>query len=170
MDTQVIELLGRNRLVSELLRAGLEVAIPARDRGIDLIAYRDLIDPPEGAEVHAPNPAKPVQRFVAKPIQMKAASRQSFSISRKYAKLRDLVLAFVWNLQDPDRAVTYALTYDEAVAVGEAMGYTATSSWTDKDTYATTQPSAKLLEKLEPYRMTPERWWDKVAGAAPARR
>lgn len=42
VDSQVVELLGRNRLIDELLRAGLEVAVPERDRGIDLIAYLDL--------------------------------------------------------------------------------------------------------------------------------
>jgi len=36
-DSQVIELLGRNLLVAELLQAGLEVALPIRDRGIDLV-------------------------------------------------------------------------------------------------------------------------------------
>lgn len=39
---KTIEILGRNRLVDELLVAGLEVALPLRDRGIDLIAYVDL--------------------------------------------------------------------------------------------------------------------------------
>ncbi len=42
IDPQVVELLGRNKLISDLLRAGLEVALPMRDRGIDLIAYVDL--------------------------------------------------------------------------------------------------------------------------------
>ncbi|MHB2036215.1 MAG: hypothetical protein ACYCPW_05680 [Nitrososphaerales archaeon] len=41
MDTQLVELAGRNWLTSELLKAGLEVARPERDRGIDLIAYVD---------------------------------------------------------------------------------------------------------------------------------
>lgn len=36
VDTQLVELAGRNWLASELLRAGLEVARPERDRGIDL--------------------------------------------------------------------------------------------------------------------------------------
>ena len=72
-DTQVTELLGRNRLVSELLRAGLEVALPLRDRGIDLIAYADV-----GAEL---------TRFFACPIQMKAATASSFTVSRKYARI-----------------------------------------------------------------------------------
>lgn len=165
MDTQVIELLGRNRLVSELLRAGLEVAIPARDRGIDLIAYLDLVDPPDEARDLASAVVRPVQRFAAKPIQMKAASRQSFSISKKYAKLCDLILVFVWNLEDPDRAVTYALTHDEAVAIGEAMGWLATDSWTLRGAYNTNNPGARLRGLLEAHRMDPERWREKITGA-----
>jgi hypothetical protein len=75
-------LVGRkNRLVSELLQAGLEVALPARDRGVDLIAYADI--------------DKQYGRFLARPIQMKAAARCSFGIWRKYLKIHDLILAFV---------------------------------------------------------------------------
>jgi hypothetical protein len=59
MDAQVIELAGRNWLASELQRAGIEVARPERDRGIDLIAYSDLDER--------------VAKFVARPIQMKAS-------------------------------------------------------------------------------------------------
>lgn len=59
-DSQVIELLGRNRLIDELLRAGLEVALPRRDRGIDLIAYAEIVSD--------------VPAFVGRPIQLKAAS------------------------------------------------------------------------------------------------
>jgi len=42
MDSQQVEIIGRNWLVSELYRSGLEVARPERDHGIDLIAYLDL--------------------------------------------------------------------------------------------------------------------------------
>ncbi|HEY2342877.1 MAG TPA: hypothetical protein VGH90_07605 [Chthoniobacteraceae bacterium] len=65
-DSQKVGLLGRNRLVDELLRANLEVAFPIRDRGIDLIAYADL--------------STSVTRYVARPIQMKAAWAESFVI------------------------------------------------------------------------------------------
>ena len=168
MDTQVIELLGRNRLVSELLRAGLEVAIPARDRGIDLIAYLDLADlQGEAKNLVSAVGVKSVQRFAARPIQMKAASRRSFSISLKYAKFHDLVLAFVWNLETPDQAVTYALSYDEAVGIGGELGWRTTSSWTDRHEYGTTRPSAKLVEKLERFRMTPSKWRAIVARGTP---
>lgn len=86
MDTQLTELIGRNKLVDELLRAGLEVAVPERDRGIDLIAYVDL--------------KSQATSFIACPIQIKAASAKHFSINRKYAKVRDLILAFVWHVHD----------------------------------------------------------------------
>lgn len=149
LDTQTIELLGRNRLVSELLMAGLEVGLPTRDRGVDLIAYVDL--------------SAKVSSFVAAPIQMKAASSRSFSVDKKYAKISNLILAHVWHLGIPDQAVTFALSYSEAVVVAEAMKWTETASW-DRGGYCTTNPSKKLLTLLEPYRMTPEKWWERVAG------
>jgi hypothetical protein len=72
LDTQVVELLGRHRLMGELLRDGLEVAVPARDRGIDLIAYADL--------------SRQVARFAARPVQMKAFTTRGFSVEQKYAR------------------------------------------------------------------------------------
>lgn len=42
LDTQQTEIMGRNRLVNELIAAGIEVSIPIRDSGIDVIAYRAL--------------------------------------------------------------------------------------------------------------------------------
>ena len=63
-DTQVVELMGRHRQMNELLRDGLEVAAPARDRGVDVIAYADL--------------SVQVAKFSAKPIQMKAFSKQPY--------------------------------------------------------------------------------------------
>lgn len=147
-DSQKVELLGRNRLVDELLRDNLEVALPIRDRGIDLIAYADL--------------SSTVARYVARPIQMKAAWTQSFVIDRRYERIRDLILAFVWHLGDRERATTFALTYSEAVQVGDSMGWTATGSWIERGAYSTSAPSRRLLELLEPHRMEPSRWWDLV--------
>ena len=44
-DPQVVEVLGRNLLVGVLLTEGVEVALPVRDKGIDLVAYF-CTDPP----------------------------------------------------------------------------------------------------------------------------
>jgi len=147
-DTQKVELLGRNRLIDELLRAELEVALPIRDRGIDVIAYADL--------------TSAVERYVARPIQMKAAWAQSFSIDRKYAKFRDLILAFVWHLGDREKAVTFAMSYGDAIAIGDAMEWTKTDSWVKGGMYSMSRPSARLVKLLEPHRMEPSRWWSLV--------
>jgi hypothetical protein len=152
MDTQTRELVGKHRLASELLEAGLEVAFPSRDRGVDLIAYTD-IDPAAG-------------RFIAKPIQLKAASRRSFGIWKKYEKFHDLILAFVWHVDGTSVPETYALTYAEAVAIAEALGWTRTASWREQGGYSTTRPSADLRRRVAPHRMSPERWRTRVTGAA----
>ncbi|SFI02984.1 hypothetical protein SAMN04515618_10889 [Collimonas sp. OK307] len=148
MDTQTIEILGRNRLIDELLVAGLEVALPLRDRGIDLVAYVDL--------------AAVVSRFAAVPIQMKVASTRAFSIDTKYAKISNLVIAYVWGLRAPEHAQSFALTYSEAVDIAKAMGWTETASWA-KGAYSTSAPSKKLCELLAPYKMSPDAWRKKVS-------
>jgi hypothetical protein len=150
LDTQVIELIGRNRLGSELLRDGLEVAVPARDRGIDLIAYADL--------------SARVKKFRARPIQMKAASNGSFSIDRKYEKVADLIIAYVWNIHDPGTTVTYALTYEEALIVAKKCWARARSASWKRGRYSTSNPSQKLCGLLKPYRMKEGDWWEKVTG------
>lgn len=144
MDTQTLELVGRHRLASELLTAGIEVAFPSRDRGIDLIAYLDL--------------GGPGGRFLARPIQMKAASRRSFSIHRKYEKFGDLLLAYVWHVDGQEPPETYALTCAEATAIGDEMGWLRTASWTEQGAYSTTQPGTRLCGLLAPFRMTPDGW------------
>ena len=151
MDTQIVELIGRHHLTSELLRAGLEVAMPIRDRSIDLIAYSDI-------DEH-------LTRFVSCPIQMKAAMARSFSLATKYSRVRNLLIAYVWHLEDLRKTMTFALTYQEALAIADHLGWTRTESW-KQGAYSTTRPSVKIVELLEQYKMTPEKWWHRVAGVA----
>ena len=149
MDSQVTEVLGRNHLVSELLRAGLEVAEPIRDRGIDLIAYSDI--------------DKRLSAFVACPIQMKASSGESFSVDAKYAQFPNLIIAHVWHVNDTEEPVTYAVSYQESLAIATEMGWTATQSWA-KGYYANTRPGVRLRDLLAQHRMTPAKWWTKITG------
>lgn len=154
LDTQVVELMGRHRLMNELLRDGLEVAAPIRDRGVDVIAYADL--------------SVQVARFSAKPIQMKAFSTAGFSVATKYSRISDLLMAYVWHVNEQSPAVTYALTYADAVKVGEAMGWTETNAWKDGGVYSTTKPSERLKALIEPFRVIPGRWRSLVLGEPPA--
>lgn len=153
MDSQTVEIIGRNYLVSELVSDGLEVARPERDRGVDLIAYLDLNE---------------AGRFVACPIQMKAATTASFSLHRKYERIAQLLLVYVWHANDPDQACAYALRYDEAKGVADRMGWTQTESWR-RGAYSTTRPSERLQALLTPYRMTAGHWRRKVQEAGTAR-
>jgi hypothetical protein len=148
MDAQVVEVLGRHLLVDQLLRAGVEVAQPIRDRGVDLIAYRE-----RGAD-HL--------RCQAFPIQLKACSDRAWNIDRKYVDVPGLIIAHIWYVARPTDAVIYAMYYDQALAIAEAMKYAASSSWRDGGYYATTSPAARLVELLGEYRMTPQRWRDLV--------
>jgi hypothetical protein len=151
LDTQVVELLGRQRLMGELLRDGLEVAVPARDRGIDLIASADL--------------SRHVARFWARPVQMKAYTTSGFTVAQKFTRIADLILAYVWHLGEAQSAVTYAMPYADALKVAEAMGWTETASFREGGVYTTTNPSKRLLSHLELYRMSPGKWWALVVGS-----
>jgi hypothetical protein len=148
MDTQKIELIGRHYLAAELLKAGLEVAMPERDRGVDMIAYLDIDEN--------------LEEFSACPIQLKASSAASFVLDRKYEKILNLLIVNVWHLNDGKNQVCYALTYSEALEVAERMGWTQTDSWLKGGKYVTTRPSVKLISLLEPFRMTAPRWRTKV--------
>jgi hypothetical protein len=148
VDTQLVELEGRNWLTSQLLKAGLEVARPERDKGIDLIVYRDI------DETH---------RFLAYPIQMKAATREVFSLYPKYEKFSNLILAYVWNLGDSTRTKCFALTYAQALGIADQMGYTKSPSWltgarSKKRGYSTSHPAKSLQALLAPFEMNSEKW------------
>ena len=149
MDSKLVELIGRNYLTAEVLKAGLEVATPARDRGIDLIAYADLDD--GGGQ------------FRARPIQLKVALNRVFSIDRKYAKFPDLLLAYVWGLHDLTTSQCYLMSHRESIAVGDALGWTKTASWR-KGYYVTTNPGKKVLGLLAPFKMNPESLRARVLG------
>jgi len=140
-DGQVVERLGLNQLVAQLLEAGLEVAEPIRDQGIDLIAYSER--------------TKPRSKFHARPIQLKSAWSASFRVDVKYRRASDLIIAFVWHLGEPSKTVTYALSSAEVESVATAMGW----GWKKWGSWTTNSPRVKLRQALEPYRMSPEKWW-----------
>lgn len=158
-DSQLVELAGRNWLISQLLQAGLEVARPERDRGIDLIAYLDV--------------DKKLRDFISCPIQMKAASNRSFGLDPKYKRFHRLLLVYVWHVDESAKTVAFAMTYAEALSVARRMGWTRTASWKNgaaggKRGYSVTtvSDSGKLRLLLEPFKMTPEAWERKIIKVA----
>lgn len=143
MDTQAIEIIGRNILVNQLIRAGLEVAFPIRDRGIDLIIYSDR---PEAEH-----------DFSAIAIQLKVSSGKSFSINKIFEKTAQLIIVYVWDIES-ENPRAFALTYCQVLKIASDCGYIKTQSWAEHGRYAVNNPGTRLQEMLSPYEMTSKRW------------
>ncbi len=146
VDTQIIELAGRHYLISQMLKDGVEVALPIRDRGVDLIAY---LEREEGGRA-----------FFACPVQLKAHSDERFSLHGKYADVANLLLVYAWRVQSNEPEL-YALTYREAFDLLRAAGHTETSSWRDQKHYSLTAGES-WRDRLRPYRMGPGMWRKKL--------
>ncbi|MHB8391197.1 MAG: hypothetical protein ACYDBH_16705 [Acidobacteriaceae bacterium] len=144
-DGQLVELAGRNWLVSQLIQGKIEVARPERDRGVDLIAYIETPD------------------FIACRIQVKVSSGPSFLVYRE--KYKGMLLAYVWNIDDSTKTMAYAMTSDEACKIAEAKGWSKTECWKKESGYYYVRnvgDGSRLYELLEPYRMTPDKWERKI--------
>jgi hypothetical protein len=149
-DNQLTELAGKHLLIAQLTAAGLEVAVPVRDRGIDLIAYLDRGTPPRD--------------FVACPIQLKASTGEGFSLDKKYEKTANLILAYVWHVTDPVGYSIYALSYREALDILHRKGHTAAKCW-ENGRWNITRADKQLIRMLEMYKMTPKKWVERVSSA-----
>lgn len=140
LDNQQVELIGRNYLISLLVAEDFEVALPLRDRGIDLLAFVDI----DTKEQH---------RVV--PIQLKTSSNRIFSVHRKYKKFPGMLMAYVWYATEPSKTQLYIMTYADAEMLAEQFGWTRSeANWIsqgDKGGYSTSNPSKLQSIALEPY-------------------
>ena len=146
-DSQLTEVFGKNLLISHLVAAGFEVAQPVRDRGVDLVVYKDGED---------------AKNYVPCLIQLNASSHESFSLDKKYGRFPHLLIAYVWNVQTPVQSNVYALTFNEALQVMEKKGYAKTDSWKNDGYYFVRNAGVDLKRILEPFKMTTERWQEKL--------
>lgn len=142
MDTQQVEIIGRNLLVSACVADGIEVSQALRDRGIDVIIFDD----------HSQ-----YGQFNALPVQLKASSSRSFSIHAKYAKFPNLLMAYTWHSDNPVDAKLYIMTYKDALEIAKSVGWLDTSSWIDGGGYSTQSPSRKIEAALTTYEYKPGR-------------
>lgn len=119
------EIIYRNEVTTLLLRQGYNIFLPVYDYGIDFIAHRET----DGD---------------LKLIQQKSR----WTIAKKYVG-RKIWIAF------RDNGDWFLVPHDELVSMGEAAGFTATSSWIDKGLYHFASMSAGLREQCEKYRIAP---------------
>ena len=137
------------------------MARPERDRGIDLIAYMDLVPP-----------------FTAVPIQMKASAGTAVTLLRKYEKFDRLLTILVWNALDARKVEFFGLSRSDVDTIANAQGWSTTVSWRgnepenqdvfDAGGYHVTSASRDLTAMLrERYQLQTHRdWQDKVESIA----
>ncbi len=139
-----VELAGKYCLMLELAAEGVEVALPERDIGVDLIAYwwED-------------------NHFVVRPIQLKGAEEEIFVLDKKYVKIPSLIMIYAWHV-NTENPVFYALTYQEALEVLKQTGAAKSKSW-KKGTYSITRKvGGKFLPLLTKFKITKKRQWKKT--------
>ena len=132
-DGQLVEIVNTHKVIAAVIAAGLDVARPERDDGIDLIIYSRKGGP-----------------WVSVPVQIKSR----FNIQKKYDKRPGLVMCYVC----PGDKV-YVLTHEQAKEIARVRGYLdeAKSAWRDSGSYSCVI-GASLAKDLEPSIATPERW------------
>ena len=144
MDKQQIGLIGKHILIANLIAANIEVAEPLRDRGIDLIAFRDGSDDEE---------------FAACPIQLKTATDEAFELSSKYERFPELRIVYVWNVINPNDAELYCLTYAEAISLLKSLKHEKFSYLEEHKYWYTGKPSKELKKMLKEYQVSMPKGW-----------
>jgi hypothetical protein len=139
---RTIELAGRHYLASQLLAAGLHVAEPIVDVGVDLIMWA------EGST-----------SFV--PLQLKCTEGCRFGIWKKYEGSGALIV-WIWRVTRPAETEVFALDYQQAVALLEPLGWVNSPSWTARGGVGWPLKKAADIAWLKPFKMDPKRWQELV--------
>ena|SRR5258708_344035 len=114
-DVQLVEIAGRNWLVSQLIQCGVEVAKPERDKGVDLIAYVET------------------QRFKACRIQIKVSTDSAFVAYRE--KYSGMLMVYIWHIDDSQRTVAFAMNALQARRIVKANEWDQNDCWTRRGGY-----------------------------------
>lgn len=141
---------GRRIFVSQVQAAGFKLAEPLNDESIDYLIYFA---------------AGRNHELIAYAVKLKTSSSKTFYLYRKYAGIPRFLLVYVWNARGPEESSVYALTYGEALRVLEAKGYSKTESWIKEGGFSVTHAGSELKNLLEPFRMTRDRWQQKLRAA-----
>jgi hypothetical protein len=129
-------------VAGELLRRGVDVAIPAYDKGIDLLAYRE----------------HDLTKIV--PIQVKARANTGYNFQRDWFRIPALVLVHVWRLQSTPEFYVFAGLDDVVDALGPVLANS--QSWKKvAGGYNVTDPGA--VARMQPHRDR----WDRIMKRLP---
>jgi hypothetical protein len=137
---------GEAAVAAELLRRHIDVAYPAHDAGVDLIAYRE----------------HKLSQVV--PIQVKARTTTCFEFQKDWFRIDGLVLVQVWHLTTVPEFYIFGCLADVEDALGEPHRYS--QSWLVKEAYTVTSPTHDHLERMQAHRDRWDRIKDRLPGNA----
>jgi hypothetical protein len=118
---------GEALVAAELMRRGVNVAYPAYDGGIDLLAYREL----------------DFSRVV--PIQIKTRSSTCYNFQRSWFRIKGLVLVQVWHTSNTPEFYIFVNLGDVEDALG---AHCLSESWRVKGGYNVTDPGKENLDRM----------------------
>ena len=135
---------GEALVAAELMRRGVNVAYPAYDGGIDLLAYREL----------------DFSRVV--PIQIKSRASTGYNFQRSWFRIEGLVLVQVWHILEKPEFYIFRNLQD----VEEALGaeHCSSESWVTNGGYNVTYPGKNNLERMRPHLDQ----WDRILDQLPS--
>jgi hypothetical protein len=126
---------GEALVAAELLRRHIDVAYPAHDGGIDLLAY------------HGHN----LKRVV--PIQVKARTSTCYEFQKDWFRIPNLVLVQVWQVTTAPEFYVFGNLGDVVDALGPQ--HSTTQSWIANGAYNVTTPNPSHLERMRQHK---DRW------------
>jgi hypothetical protein len=130
---------GEALVAAELLRKHIDVAYPAFDGGVDLIAYSE----------------HNFERVV--PIQVKARSKTCYTFQRSWFEgIQGLVLVQVWNVIATPQFYIFENLRDVEDALGPRHANTA--SWKERGVYNVTSPNEEQFKRMQPHLNR----WDRI--------
>lgn len=139
---------GEALVAAELLRRHIDVAYPAYDSGIDLLAY------------HAGAPD------IVIPIQVKARTATCYEFQKGWFRVKGLILVQVWHVVAKPEFYIFGNLADVEDALGPL--HTATASWCQRGGYNVTDPNDGHRERMRPHRDQWDRIIKRLAGVPAA--
>ena len=120
---------GEALVAAELLRRHIDVAYPAHDGGIDLLAYR----------------GHDLGRVV--PVQVKARTSTCYEFQKDWFRIERLVLVQVWYVTGTPEFYIFGGLADVVEALGPQ--HAATQSWLTNGAYNVTNPTPDHLQRMQ---------------------
>jgi hypothetical protein len=140
----IIEVLGRNHLIAQLIEDGVHAAIPLWDHGVDLLAYYEY----EG-------------HLLARPLQLKVSEKSRWEVYKKYAEIKDLLMVHIRYVKQSSDVEIYAMSYAEAEdLLTKTSTYATTQTYTNPMGHYDISPVPKeVRNSLQRFRMGQGKKW-----------